>query len=189
MHEKARDNLNDILCDCWTGQSGLTAVPDCLPCLVLMMFGVKQSDTAQKHRSRGQVYSLCCDAENPHETWVAVKNVVHAMLYCTLAVYTNGYCSYTHRSIGSRAFCTWYDVGLGSHWSLDKNMAWGGWIEAGEGSCFLGHKDTVHKNQDSCVEDYKLEMGHFFVHSLTCMTNRKNIAYLPWCPFSYRLHL
>lgn len=50
---------------------------------------------------------------------------------------------HTHRSRGNRASCTWCDAGLGSHWSPGKNMAWEGWIEAGEGSCFLGDKSKV----------------------------------------------
>lgn len=50
---------------------------------------------------------------------------------------------HTHRSRGNRASCTWCDAGLGSHWSPGKNMAWEGWIEAREGSCFLGDKSKV----------------------------------------------
>lgn len=53
----------------------------------------------------------------------------------------------THKSIGSKASCTWCAAGLGSHWSLGKNTAWVGWTEAGEGSCFLWYKDT---SQCSC---------------------------------------
>lgn len=50
---------------------------------------------------------------------------------------------HTHRSRGNRASCTWCDAGLGSRWSPGRNMAWEGWTEAGEGSCFLGDKSKV----------------------------------------------
>lgn len=49
----------------------------------------------------------------------------------------------THRSRGNRASCTWCAAGLGSHWSPGRNMAWEGWTEAGEGSCFLGDESKV----------------------------------------------
>lgn len=132
-----------------TGQSRDTATG--VSVMTVIIFWVKQSDTAWQNS--------IAPVNVPRGNKQTCENLIWGK--STSRSHTNFCCRHTHRSTDSKVSCTWCDAGLGSHWSPGKNTAWVGWIEAGEGSCFLGYKDAVQcswiqkeiKSRHSCMQD------------------------------------